>query len=111
MRRPAPRQQPARRRMANGTAIAAALVGLPFVAAFVFLAVMHHLSVLPGTAWSMAAALGIPALGVTAAAWSWRRLRRARQRPSPPGSGRSASGAAVAGQQRMPSSRPRRMAP
>jgi hypothetical protein len=77
---------PARRRLANGTAIAAALIGVPFAAAFVFLAVEHHLSAFGGIAWNFAGALGLPALGVTAAVWSWRRLSRARQQPRSPGS-------------------------
>jgi hypothetical protein len=76
----------ARRRLANGTAITAALVGVPFLAAFVFLAVEHHLSAFAGIAWNLAGALGLPALAVTAAVWLWRRLRRARQPPKSPGS-------------------------
>jgi hypothetical protein len=76
----------ARRRLASGTVIAAAIVGLPFVAAFVFLAVEHHLSAFAGIAGNFAAVLGLPALAVTAAAWCWQRLSRARQQPRPPGS-------------------------
>jgi hypothetical protein len=77
---------PARRRLASGTAIAAALVGVPFLAAFVFLAAEHHLSAFGGTAWSLAGALGLPALILTAVTWCWRRLSRARQQPRSPGS-------------------------
>ena len=76
----------ARRRLANGTAIAAALIGVPFLAAFVFLAVEHHLSAFGGIAWNLIGALGLPALAVTAAVWCWRRLGRARQPPTSPGS-------------------------
>jgi hypothetical protein len=76
----------ARRRLANGTAIAAALLGVPFLAAFVFLAASHHLSAFGGIAWNLVAALGLPALAVTAAAWCWRWLSRARRQPRPPGS-------------------------
>jgi hypothetical protein len=77
---------PGRWRLANGTVIAAALIVVPFAAAFAFLAVEHHLSAFGGIGWNFAVALGLPALGVTAAVWSWRRLSRVRQQQRSPGS-------------------------
>ena len=76
---------PARPRLANGTAIAAVLIGMPFAAAFIFLTVEHHLSAFGGIAWNFAGALGLPGLGVAVVVWCWRRLSRARHRPPPPG--------------------------
>jgi hypothetical protein len=75
-----------RQRLANGTAIAAVMVGVPFLAAFVFLAARHDLSAFAGVAWNLIGALGLPALVVMAAAWCWRRLSRAWRQPTPPGS-------------------------